>query len=242
MCVRVFFWIFPPCCSRCPSAWRVGGTGKSAAWLTPCVQAGGCSAACFAFGHRPEPRAEVHRAHQHCSHGQAGDQGRTQRRLAAPQSPRCCSTAGPLQLSLVHGGRDVSRVDASEQSDKYRGFWGPPASDLNSENHKAAAPRLAKFRVRVASLALGGEGQGNARSRLRPCARLPVTAHRADNGGINALQTTSCVGHLGLARQGSCLPAARFVRPVCQHCASLFCTTWPAHAPGGWPVRQEHRL
>ena len=48
-----------------------------------------------------------------------------------------------------------------------------------------SAPCLGKFRGRAAFFALGGVGRGNARSRLRPCTRLPLTAHRADYGGIS---------------------------------------------------------
>ena len=80
-------------------------------------------------------------------------------------------------------------------------------------------------RVRVAPFALGGVGQGNARAACR--AREAVHCRRL-----------RCVGHLGWARQGSCLPAARFVRPMRQP----LCTPWPAHAPGGWLERQEPRL
>ena len=84
---------------------------------------------------------------------------RNRQNAVPPQNPggsRCCT----------EGCRDGSREGASEQSDKCRGLWGPSASDLNSENHKAA-----KFRVRVASFASGGVGQGHARFCIRTAKR-----------------------------------------------------------------------
>ena len=116
------------------------------------------------------------------SAGPAGVQGRTQRRLAVPQPPECRSIAKPTRLSLLHGGVPGRQPRGRERAIVASGAHRPPTSI--PKNHKAAAACLAKFRVGVASFALGGMGLSNARSRLRPCTRLPVTADRADNGGI----------------------------------------------------------
>ena len=79
----VFFFprTFPSGCSRGPRAWRVTTRGEGG-------EAQRRS--------RIAAHAKVGRAHQHCSHGPAGVQGGTQRRLAVPQPPKCRSTAKPL--------------------------------------------------------------------------------------------------------------------------------------------------
>ena len=102
---------------------------------------------------------------------------------AAPQTPRCRSTARPTRLSLLHRGM-LGRQPRGRERAIGQMPWPLGPTALNSENHKAAAPCLAKFRVCAASRALGGMGQGNARSRFRPCKRLPVTGHRADVLGV----------------------------------------------------------
>ena len=224
---NVFPRTFPPCCSCRPSAWRVKcntGNRKKCSGAHALRAGRRLLRGVPASGHEPKTHAEVGRAYQHCSHGQAGVQGGTQRRHATAEMPlhrkdpcgsRCCTERG----------RDGSRAGASEKSDECRGLWGPPASDLNSENHKAAAPCRAKFEVRVASFALGGLGQGNARSRLRPCTRLPVTptgltlvasmASCAPCRRGSPLQTTSM-------RRASWMGTSRFMsasRTFCATCA-----------------------
>ena len=85
----------------------------------------------------------------------------------------------------VFGSLWMEPLRRKQHADGFFFLSAANAADLNSKIHQAAAPCLVEFKVYMCGVSKKKERESNARTRLCPCTRLPVTAKTADNGGIN---------------------------------------------------------